>query len=349
MEKRRIALIFGGRGLERSVSVSGAEHLIKVIDRELFIPLLIFIDESGIWRLDKAKRDVSSFAAEAERLSETVFAYRDEGFSGLLTSQGEKIKIDCAIPLLHGDFGEDGTVQGTLETAGIPYVGCDTVSSAVCYDKIYTKALAESLKIPTAKWYAAINEEPNTARINVEMRLSYPMFIKPARLGSSFGASCVSSPDEFDAAYRTASDLGKKRVLIEERVDVERELECAFISIGDTDVFTPPGEISYTTPFYDYNTKYFSSFAAVKAESEYGKEYRDAVIEYSRRLRDLTGIKGISRFDFFLSTDKRLLFNEINTFPGFTEASLYPKMLEVAGIPLKDALSGLILAALDES
>ncbi len=347
MEKYKIALLFGGRGLEHDVSVLGAKYAEEQLDRDIFDILPIFIDKGGEWLISRSKGAYSLENLSQEQAARRrVFPRAVNSEGGIMTEDGEFIKLFAAFPLLHGDFGEDGTVPGTLTNANIPYIGCDTVASSVCYDKVYTKVLAESLGIPSAKWLLCNNTDPGSARKRAESKLSYPMFLKPARLGSSFGASKVQSRENFAQAYSAAADLGGGRVLIEEFIPVEAELECGLFSTKSKVLFTKIGEIRYSSEFYDYNTKYLSDgIHTVTASGSLDGLYGGLIREYSERLSDLIGIHGIARIDFFLGRDGRILFNEINTMPGFTESSLYPAMLKESGLSVKEGLTELLLEA----
>ncbi len=345
MRKYKIALLFGGMGLEHEVSVSGAEYAYGELDRELFEVMPVFISKGGEWFVGKDRERISPRLLSTEDTDRIqVFPAFFKGKSGLFAEKGEFIELDAAFPLLHGDFGEDGTPHGALSSARIPYIGCDGVASALCYDKIYTKVLSEQLGIPTAKWVFADKLSISEAKCLTSRKLSYPVFIKPARLGSSFGASGANTGDEFEPAYKIAAELGEGRVLIEERISIKAELECGLFKANNKELFTKIGEIAYTSDFYDYETKYNSEEKSSVTESILLEPvYGELIREYSKKLSDLIGIFGICRFDFFLSEDGQLYFNEINTLPGFTGTSLYPRLLEVSGICVRDALTELIL------
>lgn len=310
-KKPTVAVIFGGRGKERSVSLKGKDYLISLIDRDKYDLKPICIEEDGRWNLD----------GEEILLCEGGF-YQPE--------RRENIRINCAFPLLHGDFGEDGVVQGALECHNIPYVGCDTSAGAVCRDKSFVKIIAKSLEIPTLPFVSLFRGEGlDYAVRRAEEKLNYPMFIKPARLGSSIGASAARSQRELVSALRLAFSLSE-RAVAEPYLSDKRELECGYLQVKGKEIFTNPGEIKIKG-VYGYDEKYLSGDTELSIRANIGYEICEDVREYSRRLVRALGVRDLSRVDFFLSGDD-LYLNEINTMPGFTEGSLYPKLIEAAGI-----------------
>lgn len=334
-KKPLVALIFGGRGHECDVSVAGAEYMLEIIDKERFSVLEIYINRSGEW-LAPSKGGAPS---DTDRFTEEVIPCTRKNAGGFLLS-GEFVTIDCAIPLLHGDYGEDGVVQGTLENSKIRYIGCDTVCSAVCADKAFTKAVAERLGIPVARYITSYGSEDTDSFISrVEEELDYPMFIKPSRLGSSIGASCAISHEQLCEAVRLARALSP-HVMVEEKISVECELECAYFGTRDATLFSEIGKIEYPCGFYDYNSKYAShTIARTSANADISESISKRIKRYSRTLANALGIRHLSRFDYFLSKTGDVIFNEVNTFPGFTESSLYPALIERAGIPSTDMVS----------
>ncbi len=354
-DKPTVLLLYGGRGCERAVSVEGSKYAFPLIDREKYTVIPTYIRADGQWLIpddtepSRGCADMGIIEALAQGIADSISvapAYID-GRGGLISTE-KFIAADCALPLLHGDFGEDGIVQGALENARLPYVGCGVRTGALLCDKGYTKLIAEYLRIPVADWiYSKSAEGEMSAKRRAEARLSYPMFIKPACLGSSVGAARVCGEQEFCEAYRRAAALGES-VLIEECVDVEKELECAYFSAKGKEIFTELGEIRYDGGFYDYDSKYGSdSCATVSSASCVTEEMRKKVREIAGILCRFFGVRHLCRIDFFLSRDGRLLFNEINTFPGFTEGSLYPRLLQRSGVCPEELLNLLIEAALE--
>jgi D-alanine-D-alanine ligase len=252
-----------------------------------------------------------------------------DGRSGFLAG-GDILSVDCAIPCLHGDFGEDGVVQGALTAAHIRYVGQDVYASALTSDKSYSKLAATRLGIPTAKWVVSDGEDFQIAKLNAEKHLSYPLFIKPARLGSSCGAMPVPTPNDFEHAYSYAASFDK-RVLIEELVNFDYEVECALFDNGKRKI-SAGGRILSGGKFYDFDSKYNAkSSPSTEAKSGAFPEIEKTISAYTNALADFMGIKHISRFDFFVTRDREIFFNEINAFPGMTATSLYPRLTEDMG------------------
>lgn len=332
MTRKNIAVIFGGRGRENKISRLGAAHILSEIDRERYLPIPIYIDRHGAWHLGDGRG--------------VIFHPALSGRRGMLVSDGERIPIDCALPLLHGDFGEDGKIQGALETAGIPFVGCDAPAGGICSDKILTKMIAKELGIKcTRSVYSTASDSPDRVRSLAEGEIGYPMFIKPAGLGSSFGCSLVTEPGNFEAAYKEAGEAGG-RVLFEEYLEGAREIECGYLkSATRGEIFSHPGEV-FACGVYTYEKKYKRGKAArITARADIGTEAAELIREYSRMLVLAIGIRHLARIDFFLH-EGEIIFNEINTMPGFTSGSLYPLMMNAEGIAAKELITELIEVAL---
>lgn len=323
MDNRRtaVALIYGGRGREREVSIRGRNHVLPLIDADKYEIIEIYIDRDGRW------------------LSPNGQVCPHGG--GFIHTESRKFTpIDCAIPLLHGDFGEDGRVQGALECASIPYVGCDVSAAAVCRDKVFVKTVARHIGIPTLPFILTLsNEGIDYAVRQAEEIFSYPMFIKPTSLGSSVGASAAESRRELISALTVAFTLSE-RVMIEPCLTDKRELECGYLGVKGKELFTNPGEI-LCEGFYGYEEKYSSGQVALAIRAHISDTQCEAIREYSRRLVRALGVRDLCRVDFFLSSGE-IYFNEINTMPGFTDGSLYAKMIEAYGIS-EGALFGLLI------
>lgn len=332
--KPTVAVIFGGKGAEHDISLLGKEYLLRKIDRSRFRALEVFIDRTGEWYLVKGKRQLP------------VHPIRRGGRAGLLS--GRKFHpVSAAFPILHGDFGEDGRVQGLLECIGMPFVGCKTLAGAVSADKCFSKAVAESIGIPTVPWLAVNGKITDGTLTQLEDTLGYPIFVKPARLGSSVGAGIARGRDELYERLRIASELGRERVIAEKCLHRPRELECAFLELEGERLVTPPGEILSNSGFYDFDEKYSSgSSAKISTEAKIPREYSERITEYARLIADALNIEGLSRIDFFLDGEN-IYFNEINTMPGMTGASLYPALIEKR-LPSCDFVNRLISEAVGE-
>lgn len=357
--KKTVALIFGGRGHEHSVSLSGAEYMLTLIDPASCCVLPVLITRGGEWRIQNATRHgtYADFRSLCDALSDplrssNVAPIYSGGRSGFLTDGGELIPVDVAFPLLHGDGGEDGCVQGALECARIPYVGCGVTASALSLDKAYTKTVAEHEGIPTAKWTIAVNGSTHhsleRAITTAEQSFGYPMFVKAAGLGSSVGVYRVEDRDGLITAYRDAVSLGSERVLIEEALDVASELECAVLLTEHRKIYSDLSEIRCDGGYYTYERKYSGGGVTVTPHAEISEEVRNAVRKYTEILSDALGTRHLSRFDFFLTADGRLIFNEVNTLPGFTPTSMYARLIEDAGVPPRELVRELLEDAVRE-
>lgn len=325
-KKPTVALIFGGRGCEDRVSRRGRDHILPMIDKNTYSVREVFIDKDGRWLLDGVCE---------------VFPFKGGFFS---PKRNEMTPVDCAIPLLHGDFGEDGRVQGALDCADIPYIGCDSRVGALCRDKAVVKMIAATLDIPALPFLLLLrNEGMDYAVRRVEENLTYPVIIKPTALGSSVGVARVDKRESLRDELKKLFAL-TDRVIAEPCLDSKRELECGYFSAGGKEIFTNPGEI-LLDGLYGYEEKYISGSTGLSIRADLPAETVEMVREYSRRLVRTLGVRGLSRIDFFLS-EKELYFNEINTMPGFTDGSLYSRMLMAEGISEGRLFSLLIESAI---
>ena len=331
--KKSVALIFGGEGCEREISIRSAKSIYEMIDKERFSVLPVYITEGGDWY---ALRDMPRGEIP---LDIPTFPVRIDGRSGFLV-KGHVGTVSVALPILHGDFGEDGVIQGLLEAAHIPYIGCDTVAGALASDKAYTKALAVSLGIPTARWVSSDGRTPEEVKALAGEVVGYPMFIKPARRGSSIGASRVDSTKDFYPAYELAALHG--RVIIEECIPVKYEVECGFLSLGGEITVCPSGTVDTGGAFYDFDAKYVSSEAHKISHGAPLTPERIEIAEMARRLATSLGMRHFGRLDFLVSESGKIYFNEINTIPGMTATSLYPRITEDMGLGAGEFINRLI-------
>ena len=346
--KKRVAVIFGGTGAEHSVSVRSAEYFIRQIDKSKYTPLPIYISKSGKWTLYPLAESPKKIE-NGSAVGITTYPVRLGCKSGFKLPIGT-LSVAAAIPILHGVGGEDGSVQGALECAKIPFVGCDCRASALCHNKAYTKTFAEALGIPTLPWiYTECSTEENDIlelMLKAEEKIGYPMFIKPASQGSSIGCSPAICRADFAPAYRRAHKVCDGRVLIEKMLEAPKELEVACLKTKCNETFTNPGEISYDGGFYSYDEKYSEeSTASVNSTSSLNPYDLELIRAYSKSLVSALGIRHMCRVDYFFSGGK-IYFNEINTIPGLTEASLYPRLIAECGIDGKKMIGELIDAAI---
>ncbi len=354
-----VALIFGGRGFEREVSVEGARFVYPLIPREKYDVIPVFITPDGRWLLAEddlhgsggmglftgGYNDLQLPSKESFCVPSAPMNLSDR--QGLIY-HGGFIPLDVAFPLLHGDFGEDGVVQGALENAKIKFVGEDAVTGAACLDKRLTHLIAGRLGIPTASAiFADACESLDSVRERAERIVGYPMFLKPSDLGSSVGATPVRCASELDAAFTRAKALSGRGLIIEELVDIESELEIGVLISKGKQIFTNIGQIRASSGFYDYNEKYDGASLARVCDSPCIEGSVIAQVrEYATRLCGFLGIRSLCRIDFFRTKDGKIIFNEINTMPGFTGASLYPRLAAEAGFEPQRLVDALISEAL---
>ncbi|MFE0799299.1 D-alanine--(R)-lactate ligase VanA-Sc [Streptomyces sp. NPDC058812] len=341
MDRLKIGIIFGGRSEEHHVSVKSAREVARNLDIEKYEPFYIRIAKSGAWQLcdgpDAAREDGSRRPAVLSP---------DSSVHGLLVQeQGrhETIRLDVVLPVLHGTLGEDGAIQGLLELSGIPYIGCDIQSSALCMDKSLAYLVARSAGIATPNfWTVTPNEniDPDS--------LTYPVFVKPARSGSSFGVTKVSREDDLPSAVETARKFDSK-VLIEEAV-VGSEIGCAILG-NDTELVA--GEVDRIALSHGFfrihqedepETGSENSSAIVPADIP--EESRWLVQETAKAVYRALGCRGLSRVDMFLKEDGEVVLNEVNTLPGLTSYSRYPRMMAAAGMPLAEVIDRTVSLAL---
>ena len=352
MAKQKVAVLFGGISTEHDVSLISASSVIRNIPTDKYDVICIGITEKGRWLFFPG--DVSEIeTGEWERHPDCASAVisPDTAHKGIIKilDDGEASiqKIDCVFPVLHGKGGEDGTIQGLLELAGIPFVGCDMLSSAVCMDKAMTHTVLDYNGVKTAKWGQILRSEmPNLGEKcdEFEKNLGYPMFVKPANGGSSIGISKASSREELEAAIKYAFALDKK-VVVEAEVK-GREIECAVIG-NEAPSASLPGEIVPCNDFYDYDAKYVLAQSELKIPAPLTDEQMAKIREIAKKTYVSLGCSGLSRVDVFLCEDGEVLVNEVNTIPGFTSISMYPKLMEASGVGYAELLDLLITYAID--
>lgn len=342
--KKTVALLFGGKGEEHAVSCRSAAAVFRHLDPKKYSVIPVGIDKNGdfyIYKGDGASIKDADFRKRTELLLPT-FPLRLSSRRGLFC-EGELISVDAVVAALHGRGGEDGEVQGLLSAAGIPFVGCDAIASALCFDKEYAKLLARAHGVDTAD-FVSVPEGTETAEA---MRLAYAhfpedarLFVKPARQGSSVGASYVECKSCFAKSYDLARTYGK--VLVEEYIENKRELEVAMLEREGELLFSGAGEIRSGAPLYSYRQKYSTKDASVRTRASLPEQVREALLENCRTLATALSLSGLARLDFFYTDGGRLLFNEVNTLPGFTESSLFPRLWEDAGLSFTELLDILI-------
>ena len=353
-EKMCVVLLFGGMSSEHEVSRVSVGNFVNNIDREKYETLAVGITKEGRWLYTEAtaaQMADGSWEELAGNMPCVISPDRADHGMILFTPEGhvEKVHVDVVIPVLHGLWGEDGTVQGLLELAGIPYVGCGVLASAVCMDKAVANALFEANGVPHTRWLAAdrweIESDLEGVCDDVEKKLGWPVFVKPANAGSSVGISKVSSRDELKKAIDLALENDRK-VVFEAFVDGQ-EVECAVIG-SDPAVATRPGEILAGAEFYTYDDKYKNGVSQTVIPAHLPEAKLDEVKTYAAMAYTALNCEGLARCDFFVEHGTgRVLINEINTFPGFTSISMYPKLMEHEGLPVPALIDRLIALALE--
>ena len=342
--KKRVAVIFGGISPEHDVSIEGAEFFVKALTGSEYVPIPVYITRSGAWYIYSPRSSPVNIA-NGGAVGVSTYPVRLGCKSGFMLF-GKILPVFAAVPLLHGEGGEDGVVQGVLKSAGIDYVGADTVASSLAFNKAYTKTIAEALGIPTVPWIY-LNRRIDAGVLDelvdkVEGELSYPVFVKPATLGSSFGCAAVYSKEELPGAVKAAGRLSDNKVIVERMLEAPRELEVAYFEAKCEEIFTNPGEINTKDGFYSFAEKYSrSSKASVSEAAPLDDADTELILGYSKSLVRALGIRHISRIDFFMSRGK-IYFNEINTMPGMSEASLYPRLISRYGFSPKEMASELV-------
>jgi D-alanine---(R)-lactate ligase len=341
MDRLKIGIIFGGSSEEHPVSVKSAQEVAKNLDAEKYEPFYIGITKGGAWKLC----DGPNLGWEDGSGRPAVLSPDSSARALLVLEQGhyETIRLDLVFPVLHGKLGEDGAVQGLLDLAGIPYVGCDVQSSALCMDKSLAYIVASSAGIATPNFQTIM---PNGA-IDTD-GLTLPVFVKPARSGSSFGVSKVSRKEELPSAVETARQYDSK-VLIEEAV-VGREVGCAILGNGPDLIAGEVDRIALSHGFFrihqESNPESGSENSAFIVPADIPAESRSLVQQTAKTLYRALGCRGLSRVDMFLKEDGAVVLNEVNTLPGLTSYSRYPRMMAAAGLPLADVIDRVISLAL---
>ncbi|NLJ90626.1 MAG: D-alanine--D-alanine ligase [Clostridiales bacterium] len=355
MSKKIVAVLFGGQSSEHEVSCISASTIIQNINRDLYDVIIIGITKEGKWLEVYSVDDILS-GDWTKGTTKAIISPDATQKSVLLIKDNTVVKkpIDVVFPVLHGLYGEDGTIQGLLELAGIPYVGCGVVASGISMDKLFTKIIVKNLGIDQAK-YVPVHKKDLFNRDKsfneeiiklIEASLKYPMFVKPANAGSSCGISKVNNKSELIDGLIEASNHDKK-ILVEEGI-VGREIECAVLG-GKEPRASGVGEIIAAAEFYDYDAKYNNSDSRTIISPALDREIVETVRQYAIKIFNAVDGYGLARVDFFVEKDtNRVVFNEINTMPGFTSISMYPMLWEARGIGKPQLVEKLIQLALNK-
>lgn len=349
MEKT-VAIIFGGVSTEHDVSLVSVTSVIKNFPTEEYEYVLIGITKDGRWLLFSG--DVDKIATGEwvnDEDNRQAFIPADRSVHGIVVpSLGQEIYLDAVFPVMHGINGEDGTIQGLLQLADIPVVGCGMTSSAICMDKILTKTVLGYNNIPQAKWYGFTKDfylKNRDEVINEIEKLGYPTFIKPANAGSSVG---INKATDRDSLLRAIDDalMIDSRIVAEEGIDGS-EIECAVLGNEDAEV-SCCGEIVPANDFYDFEAKYHNDNSLLYIPARISEEKANEVRSQALKAYHILGCRGLARMDFFVrKSDGAVLLNEPNTLPGFTSISMYSKLWDASGVEYKELIKRLIEAALN--
>ena len=344
--KTKVLVLFGGQSSEHIVSCMSAVNVINHIDRSRYEVLIIGITEEGKWLYTEDAAAIQDESWRQGTVQAVLYPDATEQCVLLLKEGGvEKRKVDVVFPVLHGLYGEDGTIQGLLELAKIPYVGCGVLSSAVSMDKLYTKIIVEDLGVRQAAYEAVYREQlvhMESVVERVEKHFSYPVFIKPSNAGSSRGVTKADDRQALAAGLLEAARHDRK-ILVEETI-TGREIECAVFGGGLKEVVASGvGEILAAAEFYDFEAKYYNEESRTVTDPELpagaAERVRQSAVDIFRAVDGY----GLARVDFFVKDDGEVVFNEINTMPGFTAISMYPMLWEARGIT-KDQLVDMLMA-----
>lgn len=350
VQKLRVGILFGGKSTEHEVSLQSAKSIVEAIDKEKYDVVLIGIDKTGRWMLqDKAQYLLNAdnpklIALNKQNQKEVVLT--SSGTSSSLVSLGDRSQtlVDVVFPVLHGPMGEDGTVQGLLKLMNIPFVGASVLGSAIGMDKDVMKRLLRDAGVPIAK-FITVRRNQALSYDEIISRLGTPVFVKPANAGSSVGVSKVRNKVEFEKAIDGAFQFDSK-VLIEESI-IGREIECSVLG-NENSIASVPGEVIPTHEFYSYEAKYIDENGAkLKIPAEISNSVVKRVQEIAIRAFKILECEGMARVDCFVKEDGGVLVNEINTIPGFTKISMYPKLWEASGISYPELIDRLIQLALE--
>ncbi len=352
-KKIRVGILFGGKSAEHEVSLRSAKNVADAISKDKYEVVLIGIDKKGRWLLNDASNFLLQTAGNPmPRLNDSgkEVALIPES-AGVLTAMGSSGggeaaagNIDVVFPILHGPMGEDGTVQGLLKLAGIPFVGAGVLGSAVGMDKDVMKRLLRDAGIPIGK-FLTFRAGEQVSFSKVKKALGFPLFIKPANMGSSVGVSKVRNEKEFNTAVAEAFIYDNK-IIIEEQI-VGREIECAVLG-NDKPVASLPGEVIVKADFYSYDAKYIDENGAViKIPAELPQTIIKKVQDTAVKTFKVLSCEGLGRVDMFVTKSGKVLVNEINTIPGFTSISMYPKLWEASGISYSKLIDALIQLAIE--
>jgi len=353
MKKLNVCVLFGGISPEHDVSLRSAESVLNNMDCEKYNIFPVGITREGQW-IHFGGKDYSELPGGAwqqnpANCNAAISPVRGQGLLRFTANGAEQTPIDVVFPVLHGENGEDGTMQGLLQMAGIPYVGPHVSASAVAMDKTLTKLVIDNAGVPQAAWQlvrsSELRHQMEPILDKLENQFSYPMFVKPAGTGSSVGVSKASDRNALARALEQAGKFDEK-ILVEEFIH-GREIEVAVLG-NENPVASICGEIDSGAEFYDYDAKYVTDTSVAYIPARIPEDVAEQVRDAAVKVYTAIGCQGLSRVDFFVTfAENRIVFNEINTLPGFTSISMYPKLFAASGIPYGQLIDQLLQLALE--
>lgn len=351
MAKKKLVVIFGGRSSEHEVSCISVQTVAKAVDTDKYDMTLIGITKDGKW----LKADsIESIADGSWYDSQVRAVISPDSAKEIIIKDGDRIyaePVDVIFPVLHGLYGEDGTIQGLFEMADIPYVGCGVFASAAAMDKFHTKIIADHIHVTQAKFVPVVEDDfddLDVAMDRVESELNYPVFVKPSSAGSSKGVTKAHDRAELEAGLHEALNHDSK-ILVEETI-IGRELECGVLGYGNHTKASGVGEIlaAADADFYDFDAKYNNADSKTIIGADIPEEAEDEIRAEAIRIFNAIDGFGLARVDFFLEKDtNRVIFNEVNTLPGFTSISMYPMLWDAEGYDIKTLVNTLIEMAFE--
>ena len=336
---KKILVVFGGRSSEHEISCVSASNVIEHINKEKYQVFTVGIDKQGNW---------IEYTGDVNKIKENTWLKFEK--NKVINNVFEYIKkYDVCFSVLHGKYGEDGSIQGLFEMAQVRYVGCDIITSAISIEKSITKRIVESINIPVVTYLSISKKDYNKnidiIDIDVKKRIKYPLIVKPCKEGSSFGVNKVNNKDELDSAIEFAFKYDKN-ILLEKYISA-REIECAVLG-NDKYIVSDVGEIVSEKELYDFDSKYNSNISKTIVNVNIDEKIKNRIREYASNIANILQVRGLSRIDFFVEKNtNNIYFNEINTMPGFTSISMYPKLMQNIGIEYTQLIDKLIELAME--
>ena len=353
MKKLSVCILFGGISPEHDVSLRSAESVLNNIDHSKYNVIPMGITRDGNWIIfggdDYSELPAGTWMNNPKNNRGAISPVRGQGLLRFEDDCVVRERLDVVFPVMHGENCEDGAIQGLLQLAGIPYVGPHIAASAVSMDKTLTKLVVDQAGVPQAAWHLVRRHEIKSHMDHVievlEKKFQYPMFVKPAGTGSSVGVSKAANREALDKALHEAAKFDEK-VLVEEFIH-GREIEVAVMG-NSSPVASCCGEIDSGAEFYDYEAKYVTDTSTAYVPARISEEVEEQVRELAVQVYSAIGCQGLSRVDFFVTYEEnRVVFNEINTLPGFTSISMYPKLFAASGIPYSELIDELLKLAME--